>query len=515
MLKNSKFQICTLLSSILFVLMFPIATGENAWPIETWSCLLAWVYLVPIWFLLRHQPSKRILFWGYLFCLLSTLGALYWFYIAMKKYGEMPGWQSLLILIAAGLLVGTIRWFAFLITSRFQSIRHFPLFAACVFTLIEWSMMYIPFEGFPWITPGYAILPMNHLIQTVDLFGVIGINFFIFYTNFALVEFFTQKQKGLVPQKKTLLIMITILILGTTYGIFQIKSYETNDNTEKLNISLLQGNISQDIKWSPEDRETIIQTYQELSMLASNGKPDLIVWPEASLPKTINISRKEIEVIPQEITEGKFVIGAPTYFKENGKTHFQNSAFTLLHDGTIEHRYDKVRLVPFGEYIPNFGIIPIRKWVPAVAGDFFKGSIHQEMSHVKNHPFALFICFEVLFPDVARQWVHQGAQFFVNITNDAWFDRSSGPFQHLRFAAMRSIEFRKPLVRAANTGITTWFDATGAQHEQLDLFERGYITATIEPNSVRTIYAQFPNITPTILFMLTLCIMVMNRRKPV
>lgn len=510
---RNKLLISALLSSIMFVLMFPIATGQNAWPIETWSCLLAWVFLVPLWLNLRHQSIKKILIWGYVFCVFSTLGAIYWFYIAMQKYGEMPGWEAFLILIGAGLLVGTIRWFAFLITSRFQSIRHFPIFAACIFTLVEWSMIYIPFEGFPWLTPGYAILPMNHLVQTIDLFGLVGMNFLIFATNFILVEWFTQKRRGLIPNKLPIFILLAVMILGSVYGIFQIQKYSYKANAEKLSISLLQGNISQDIKWSAQDREYIIQTYQDLSTLASIATPDLIVWPEASFPKTISTSRKQVDAIPEIITDGKFVVGAPTYFKKDGKTHFQNSAFTLLHDGTIEHRYDKVKLVPFGEYIPNFGILPIRKWVPAVAGDFFKGSIHQEISQVKNHPFALFICFEVLFPDMARAWVNQGAEFFVNITNDAWFDRSSGPFQHLRFAAMRSIEFRKPLVRAANTGITTWFDAAGVQHDRLGLFERGYITAEIEPNTVKTLYFKFPNLTPAILFILTLCIMVINRRK--
>jgi len=508
-----KSQLGLLFSTVMFVIMFPIATGSNPWPIESWSCLLAWFYLVPLWVQLRHQPAKRILFWSYLFSFLSTLGALYWFYIAMKKYGGMPGWQSFLILLAAGLLVGTIRWFAFLITARFQSIRHFPLFAACVFTLVEWSMLYIPFEGFSWITPGYAVLPMKHLIQTIDLFGLTGMNFLIFYTNFLLVEWWVQKKNGMIPDRKPITAMLIVMLIGMAYGVVQIKKYAPKTDSEKLSVALLQGNISQDIKWSPEDRESIIANYQDLSILAATGKPDLMVWPEASFPKTISISRKRIDPIPPQIQEGKFVIGAPTYFREGGKTYFQNSAFTIDASGHIENRFDKVRLVPFGEYIPNFGFIPIRKWVPSVAGDFRKGSLLQGISQVKNHPFGLFICFEVLFPDMAKSWVDQGAQFFVNITNDAWFDRSSGPFQHLRFAAMRAIEFRKPLVRSANTGITTWFDAAGMQYDRLALFEKGFIVATIEPNSIKTLYCQLPHLAPVLLFFVILCIMVINRRR--
>lgn len=511
---NCKSRFAIFVSASMFILMFPIATGSTAWPIESWSCLLSWFFLVPLYVQLRYQPIKKILIWSYTFCLLSTLGTLYWFYIAMQKYGEMPAWEALLILLSAGLLVGTIRWFAFFITAKFQSIGNFPLFASCVFTLVEWAQLYIPFEGFPWITPGYAILPMNHLVQTVDLFGLNGINFLIFYTNFQLIEWWVQRRNGNAPSRKPIFAVMIVFILGSLYGRFQIQKFSPKNETKKLQIALLQGDIAQDVKWSAQYRENIIQTYQDLSLLASRSSPDLIVWPEASFPKTMSLSKKKIDEISfLEIQKGKFVIGAPSYFKEGEKTRYQNSAFTVLNDGTIEVRYDKVRLVPFGEYIPNFGFIPIRKWVPAVAGDFSQGSLHQAIPQVNNHPFGLFICFEVLFPDIARSWVNQGAQFFVNITNDAWFDRSSGPFQHLRFASMRAIEYRKPLVRSANTGITTWFDATGKQYEQLGLFEKGFIVASIEPNSVKTLYCKYPQLFPAILFLIILCIMVRHRRR--
>jgi apolipoprotein N-acyltransferase len=513
MLKRHNLKLSTLLSVVMYIIMFPIATGSDPWPIEAWSCLLSGFFLIPLWMHLRHAPAKKIMLWGYLFCFFSTLGALYWFYIAMQKYGEMPAWQASLILIAAGLLVGTIRWFSFAVVARYQNIRNFPLFAACVFTLVEWLQLYIPFQGFPWITPAYAITPMKHLVQISDLVGMAGINFLIFYTNFSIAEWLVERPKG-QPSRKPLVAIILVLCASSVYGMVQYKKYKSNGTDGTLSISLLQGNIAQDIKWNAEDRENILRIYSNLSKLAATSKPNLIVWPEASFPKTTRIDSSELkEAVPEEISQGKFVIGAPTWFRGNQGVRYQNSAFTLDYDGKIQHRYDKVRLVPFGEYIPNFGFIPVKKWVPAVAGDFQSGNLEQSMSAVDGHPFALFICFEVLFPDIARTWVNQGAQFFVNITNDAWFDRSSGPFQHLRFANMRAIEFRKPLVRAANTGITTWFDAAGVQHEALGLFEQGYLTVKILPNTVQTIYARFPHAIPAILWILLLYIMIRHRKR--
>ncbi|MCC7460362.1 MAG: hypothetical protein IT286_03570, partial [Proteobacteria bacterium] len=112
MLNRYKLQFATFLSVVMYVIMFPVATGSDPWPIESWSCLLSWFFLVPLFTQLRFESPKRIMLWGYAFCFFSTIGTLYWFYIAMQKYGEMPPWLSILILMAAGFLVGTIRWFS-------------------------------------------------------------------------------------------------------------------------------------------------------------------------------------------------------------------------------------------------------------------------------------------------------------------------------------------------------------------------------------------------------------------
>lgn len=507
-----KHWIAVIASIVMFVTMFPVATGGNPWPIENFTCIFAWFFLVPIWIVLRGESPRRIMTSSYIYCFFSTVGTLFWFYIAMKKYGDMPSWESILILAGAGFLVGTIRWFAFVVTAKHQQIRYFPLFAALVFALIEWLMLYIPFQGFPWITPAYAIIPMNHLVQSVDFLGMTGINFLLFYTNFLVVEYVVEHRRGNSPSQKPLKAMIVVLVCLYIYGHFQIKKYNEPTSGETLQVSLLQGNISQDIKWSVRDRENIIQTYQDLTRLAAAGKPDMIVWPEASFPKTINVDRDRLDAIPTDLKEGTFIVGAPTWFGEGKKIMYQNSAFTLSADGMVQHRYDKVRLVPFGEYVPSFGI-PIEKIVPAMAGNFSAGKLDQSISQVNGHPFGLFICFEVLFPNIAQSWVNKGAEFFVTITNDAWFDRSSGPYQHLRFANLLAMEFRKPIVRAANTGVTTWFDAAGIQHESLNLFERGYITAMIHPNKIKTVYAQFPHAIPAFLWIATLYILVLARRR--
>lgn len=498
------------LSALLFILMLPCSVGYGVLPIQPWSCFFSWIFLVPLLISIRHGNQRQYILFGFLFCFLSCLGTLYWVFIAFQKYGNISTFLSFLILIAMVLTISSFRFMAFFATSFFLNHKHFTLLATILFSLTEWLMFYVPFGGFPWVTPGHAVLPMHHMIQSIDLFGIQGMNIVVFYVNFLVLECILNRQNQKRINWKPIATMILFLVGMWIYGDFQIKKYQNVPDEKSLTIALIQGNISQDIKWSYQDRQDIIQIYKDLTTLASQSNPDLIVWPEASLPRTLPVQDKKITDIPENLTSS-LVIGAPTWFKENGKTKYKNSAFTVTKDGTVTNRYDKVKLVPFGEYIPSFGFFSIEKWMPAVAGNFTAGTLDQTIPAVKGHPFGLFTCFEVLFPKLARAWVNQGAEFFVSITNDGWFDDGSGPHQHVQFSAIRAVEFRKPIVRAANTGITTWYDATGMQFDTLDLFQRGYTFARIHPNSDMTIYSRFPFAVPALLWLLFGCIMIYRK----
>lgn len=503
--------ISTFISAFLFIIMLPCSVGRGQLPIHEWTCFFAWMFLIPLWTSLRHRSQKEFIFFGFMFCLLSSLGTLYWIFTAIQKYGGISTPISLMIMIAFMIAESFLRSLSFIFASFFTRYRAFPLLAAVIFGSVEWMMFCWPFHGFPWISPAHGIYPMNHLVQSLDLIGVIGMNFVIYFINFLTAEWILTKRKDRKYSRYTPTLIGFIFGAMWTYGNFQLQRYQEKPTDLSLQIALLQGNISQDIKWSYDEREQIVETYQHLTGLAAEAKPDLIVWPEASLPKMLRLDVTEIDVLPEGLGSSSVLIGAPTYSSEKGKSTYRNSAFTLTGQGAVLHRYDKVRLVPFGEYVPSFGILPIEKLVPAVAGNFTSGGLEQEISKVGEHPFGIFICFETLFPDIARAWVDRGAEFFVSITNDAWFDKGSGPYQHLEFSGLRAIEFRKPVVRAANTGITSWFDATGKRGEAMDLGGRGYLMAKIYPNQVHTIYAKHPFALPTILWLVFGCIIL--RRK--
>jgi apolipoprotein N-acyltransferase len=151
--------------------------------------------------------------------------------------------------------------------------------------------------------------------------------------------------------------------------------------------------------------------------------------------------------------------------------------------------------------------------VPSVAGNFTSGST-AALPTLGAQAYGILICYELLFPDLSIDRVRRGAHFLVNITNDAWFDRTSGPYQHLRFGILRAIETRRPIVRAANTGVTTWFDATGRTHMPTGLFTRGFVIADISPSDKMTFYVRFPHLIPLAILLSLVIFGVRGMRKP-
>jgi apolipoprotein N-acyltransferase len=174
------------------------------------------------------------------------------------------------------------------------------------------------------------------------------------------------------------------------------------------------------------------------------------------------------------------LFGSPTYVRDGGQDVMYNSAFLVGPDTTVLGRYDKIHLVPFGEYIPLRRLLFFLDKLVAGIGDFRSGEAYTVMA-IPQGRFAVLICFEGIFPDLVRHFVRHGAQFLVNITNDAWFGYSPASYQHLSMVVFRAVENRLPIVRAANTGISAVIDPTGRLSQQTDLFVRTWIKARITP----------------------------------
>ena len=187
------------------------------------------------------------------------------------------------------------------------------------------------------------------------------------------------------------------------------------------------------------------------------------------------------------------LIGSPFFSQHNGTIRNYNSAFLLSPLRKVLDRYDKIHLVPYGEYIPLRRFFPfINKMVVGI-GDFYPGEV-RTLFTLPEGLFSVLICYEIIFPDLTRKFVKDGAQFLVNITNDAWFGNTSAPHQHLSMAMVRAIENRRFIARAANTGISAIIDATGNLQSSSKLFTEQLLTGTIRPLSVQTFYTQFGDV---------------------
>lgn len=268
-----------------------------------------------------------------------------------------------------------------------------------------------------------------------------------------------------------------------------------------IKIAVVQGNIPQDKKWEPSFQNEVISIYKDLTNeVVRRDFPELVVWPETAVPFIFS----EPSAPPKDMNEKlssdliEFVREIHTYLlfgsikrvSEKGEQYFSNSAFLLNKDGKVTYIYDKIHLVPFGEYVPLRSILFFIDKITVGIGDYRPGK-DIKRAIVPSGNFSTLICYEIIFPGLVRRSVKDGGDFIVNITNDAWFGKTSGPYQHFSMAVFRAIENRKPVIRAANTGISGFIDTKGKIIAQTPLFERLAISTEIGLNDKKTFYTRF------------------------
>jgi apolipoprotein N-acyltransferase len=259
-------------------------------------------------------------------------------------------------------------------------------------------------------------------------------------------------------------------------------------------VTVVQGNIEQDRKWDPSFQVLTAVKYKNLSLEAAARGADLIIWPETATPfyflQEELLSSLVIEGIKQAKTY--FIIGAPSFHDSQPDPYKQlfNSAYLMTPEGKPAGKYDKVHLVPYGEYVPFQRWMPFLGKLVAQVGDFQSGRRGDTLKW-QQRKVGMLICYEVIFPELARAMVRNGADLLVNITNDAWFGRTSAAYQHFSMAVLRAVENRRTLARAANTGISGFIDPTGRILETTPLFETTTATARVPLLTLSSWYTQW------------------------
>ncbi|THJ24629.1 MAG: apolipoprotein N-acyltransferase [Nitrospira sp. CG24E] len=475
--------------------------------------LLAWIAIVPLHWALDGKSKSQAFWIGWLSGTIAFTGMMSWVVTAMNTYGKVPLVISygLMLLLTAylGLYVGLYSagtvWFQTLIP-------RYGLFAVpCLWVTLELIRTYA-LSGMPWGLLGYSQYRQIEMIQIADHMGVYGVSFLIVLVNVALAELISWLMpllRGFRPAKLPweLVTMAAMLVtLSWEYGLGMSSGAPFADiPRSSINVGVVQPNVDQAVKWDNAYREETLARFDRLTERIGHTT-DLVIWPEAATPFIFErepVYQLQLIALANRV-QTPILFGSPALrFYPDRRPYLMNSAYLLSPDGQLLGRYDKQHLVPFGEYIPfkSSLLFFLDKLVEGI-GDFEAGPGPTTLtltpklqsattgSASRSVKFGVAICYEVIFPNLVRQFTANGAEFMVTVTNDAWFGPSGAASQHFSMVVFRSVENHVAFARSANTGISGFIDPFGRIVEATPIFTEQAVKATIQAWRPDTFYSR-------------------------
>jgi apolipoprotein N-acyltransferase len=429
------------------------------------SCdLLAWIAFLPLFWAVDsvERPGSALVL-GVLFGLVFALVDVSWVYRTVTVHGGFGPAGGVALYLSMALTLALFPGI-FAMTATFLVRRGWSLGLAAPFVWIalEYARA-TAFTNFPWDLVGYSQVGRLPVVQIADITGVYGVSFLVILVNGALWELLRGVRGGRKLPLRLAGVTLLLFLSALAYGTVRLWEFPPpRPQKGDFSVGVLQGNIPQEMKWNPDALEYTFLTYKRLGRAAVKDGAKLLVWPETSVPLVFS-PKSEAWKVPAAISTKlgvPMLVGAPSERKTEGGTGYFNSAF-LVDGSSLRFRYDKIRLVPFGEYMPLSWLLPLGPGMAARDGDYSPGRKMTVISVEGCPRFSVLICYEAIFPDLAALALKNGALMLVNITNDAWFGRSAAPYQHFAMARMRSIENRVWFLRSANTGISAAFDRAG------------------------------------------------------
>jgi apolipoprotein N-acyltransferase len=466
---------------------------------------IAWISLIPLLLSLRGKSSKGAFWLGFIAGLSHYLTLIYWMIVVLSSYGNLHPILSLGALILLCLYLALYSALFALIWNSFKEDRLSSFWGAVVWVVLEYARCYA-MTGFPWCLLGYTQYLRLPVIQVSDIAGVYGISFVIVLVNLVLYNtVFGARTRKKKPARLEIILTSFLIGLILVYGFHRVKvKTEMSLHGKGIRLVIVQGNIDQSVKWNPEFQEKTVALYTNLSVDSRGFEPHLIIWPETAVPFYFQDNSplsKEVLSVPAQ-TGSKLLFGSPAYVRDKNGIQYRNRAYMISEDRVFDY-YDKVHLVPFGEYVPLKRYLPfVHRLVPA-AGDFSPGRNLKPIG-TSDLQTGVIICFEAIFPDISRNHAAHGAQLLVNLTNDAWFGRTSAPYQHLSMAVLRCVENGLPMARAANSGISAVILATGEIISKSELFTREVLHKELNLNGNKTFYSQCGDIFAILLLIIVI-----------
>jgi apolipoprotein N-acyltransferase len=490
----------------------------NAWPV------LFITFPVMVWLIdgagagrLRGVPAAATAGWW--FGLGYFVPGLYWIGYAFLVDASTFAWLMPFAVLGLPAYLALFPALGFALARMIWSRDASRVLALAVsLTASEWLRGHV-LSGFPWNVFGYALSEPLALAQTASLIGLWGMTFLavaIFASPAVLIDGKSRRRAWMAPG-----IAILLLAAMGIFGGVRLKLQPTI-SVASVKLRIMQPNLQQDVKFNYSAKAEVMQKYLTLSDRASGPQStgvrdaSILIWPESAFPFFLTREPDVMAQIADLLPKGTVLITgsvrAPDVPPGTRITRAYNSIYLIDHDGSVLSVYDKLHLVPFGEYLPfqdwmeKLGLVQLTK----VQGGFIAGTRRRPMEF-PNAPRALpLICYEAIFPDAigARD---DRPGWIINLTNDGWFGISSGPYQHLQQARLRAIEQGLPLVRAANTGISAVIDPMGRVVARLGLGIEGVLDSTLPAAIAPTIFARTGDIPVGILIAAALVLVIVRR----
>ena len=515
---------CTplLLSAFLLILAFPPYSIQ----------VLAWFGLVPLLLGLSRKGALSGFMMAYVCGILYFAFVFEWMF-AVAKY-EFVHHVALFLFLS-------IYWGMFGLVYGFIS-RRMGVVKALAMSPFLWAGLEILRANMGFLSHAGAFLAHSQytcipLIQVASLGGVYAVSFIIVGVNAGLaaivmaalsrwrnsVAYFDYRISGAGLRTLTAAFFVmTLLAYG--YGYWIMNRTEVN---ESLHVSVVQPNIEQSKKWDQQYAEEIMNTFERLTTKAAEAEPSLIIWPEASTPKSITRDLGLLRRIKKlvELTGTDLLMGSSSHHKygvtDIEDLKYSNSAF-LIPPGPVKghlQRYDKIHLLPFAEYLPLKGKVPWSLIRIPSTDNYVPGKQYTVFEH-PEFKFSAVICWEGIFPQLVRHFANQGAQVLVNITNEGWFGKGTGPDHFLTMTVFRAVENRRYVVRCANTGISCIIDHHGRVLERVknenneDVFVQGVLNGSVVPRDEKTFYTRYGDVFAWCSLLLSGLMMLWARFKP-
>ena len=494
------------LAAALLVFSFP---DFNLWP-------LAWVGLVPLFLAIARKPSRgRAFLLGWMTGTLFFYGSCYWLTHAMIRYGGVPTWAAYLLIIPptviAGLFPATCSMVLARALARWGGRALFV--APLVWIAFEWARLGM--IGQLWNAIGYSQAYVPSLIQTARWGGVYAVGFLIVLVNAAIAYLLLQRNERALK----IAAAVIVCVVGIAFMSAALSAGNTStDSKPDAVVVAVQPNVPMD-EQSLAEMAALVERHYSLSESGLKEKqefanlPRVVIWPESPMNFRYAQDTEFREIVARFAARNKTsVIFNAQEPAPAGGTY--NSAVLVNGEGRLVAQYDKIRLLPFGEYVPLPRWLPGASSIPAMVGDFTPGVEYTLMPLGGETRAGVFICFESAFPSIARHFTQEGADVLVNISNDGYLGQTPVMRQHLANSIFRAVENARPVVRVTNTGITAFITARGQVLDATVGFQPTVRTWTVSRNlEGQTFYTRFGDLFVGLCAAMSLLIAVLSWRK--